>query len=141
MHVAVESAGLTDRGRVRALNEDQFLIAELDKLMVVHQTSLANGDSARLVGRTRGHLFVVADGMGGMGGGKRASEVAVEALTVAFEHLKIGEAPMSPHYGLGPLQVRVSGQNGVTIALRYIEDRGLQVADERIYLIHLAPQP
>jgi hypothetical protein len=32
--------GLTDRGRVRADNEDQFLIADLNKSMRIYHTSL-----------------------------------------------------------------------------------------------------
>ena len=40
--------GITDPGRVRTSNEDQFLIAELAKSMLVHQTSLAIDDSTRL---------------------------------------------------------------------------------------------
>ena len=81
MPQSVDVAGRTDVGRVRPSNEDQFLIAELDKSLLVQQTSLATEDSTRLFGGPRGHLFVVADGMGGVSGGKRASGLAVQALT------------------------------------------------------------
>jgi PPM family protein phosphatase len=36
----VDVFGLTDRGRVRSENQDQFLIASLHKLLRVHQSSL-----------------------------------------------------------------------------------------------------
>jgi hypothetical protein len=38
--LAVRSFGLTDRGKVRERNEDQFLIATLVKALQVEQTSL-----------------------------------------------------------------------------------------------------
>jgi serine/threonine protein phosphatase PrpC len=76
----VDAAGRTDVGRVRSANEDQFLVAELDKSLLVQQTSLATDDMTRLFGGPKGHLFVVADGMGGVSGGQRASGLAVRAL-------------------------------------------------------------
>ena len=70
--------GISDRGRVRENNEDQFLIAELTKSMRVRQTSM---DEPRLqVGDERAHLFLVADGMGGARAGERASALAVMAI-------------------------------------------------------------
>ena len=74
---AVTSFGLTDTGRVRPNNEDCFLIAELRKALRVRQSSLPQ-TGTRLADE-RGHLFVVADGMGGHAGGERASALAVEA--------------------------------------------------------------
>ena len=38
--LAVHAFGVTDKGKVRSANEDQFLIAELTKAMRVWQTSL-----------------------------------------------------------------------------------------------------
>jgi protein phosphatase len=70
--------GISDRGRVRQNNEDQFLIAELTKSMRVRQTTL---HEPRLqVGDQRAHLFLVADGMGGEHAGERASALAVTAI-------------------------------------------------------------
>jgi len=72
--------GATDAGRVRTTNQDQFLIAELSKTLVVHQTSHEIADSTRLTGRRPGYLFVVADGLGGAPEGARASRLAVDQV-------------------------------------------------------------
>jgi len=72
--------GLTEVGRVRKVNEDQYLIAALNKSMQVQQTSLGLDDRTRLFGSTQGRLLLVADGMGGHAAGRRASSLAVDAL-------------------------------------------------------------
>jgi len=76
--LTVKTFGITDQGRVRPSNEDQFLIAELTKAMRIWQTSLPE-PKARF-GEERGHLFLVADGMGGHQGGEQASALAVVAI-------------------------------------------------------------
>ena len=76
--LAVSAFGVTDKGRVRSSNEDQFLIAELTKAMRVWQTSLP--EPKVQVGEERAHLFLVADGMGGHQAGERASALAVAAI-------------------------------------------------------------
>jgi serine/threonine protein phosphatase PrpC len=76
--LSVKSFGVTDCGKVRKSNEDQFLIAELSKAMRVRQTSLA--EPKLQVGDERAHLFLVADGMGGHQAGERASAMAVAAI-------------------------------------------------------------
>src|SRR5262249_48443254 len=80
MRGKMEVFGLTDPGKVRAANEDQFLIADLSKSMLIHQTSLAHEDHTRLFGSSQGKLLLVADGMGGQAEGKRASSIAVQTL-------------------------------------------------------------
>src|SRR5436190_381940 len=72
--------GLTDRGHERETNEDQFLVADLSKSMLVHQTSLSHEDHTRLFGGSQGKLLLVADGMGGLTGGRQASALAVEGI-------------------------------------------------------------
>ena len=76
--LTVSSYGATDRGRVRPTNEDQFLIADLTKAMHVRQTSLA--PSPARFGEQHGHLFLVADGMGGHQAGEHASALAVTLI-------------------------------------------------------------
>lgn len=80
MSVRIECFGLTDRGRVRPRNEDQFLIADLDKAMRITQTSLSDEERRHLSGVYHGMLLMVADGMGGMAGGQVASGLAVETV-------------------------------------------------------------
>jgi protein phosphatase len=74
----VEAYGRTDRGQLRKNNEDQFLIAELAKILRVDQTSLEEPEEQ--VGAHRGHLFLVADGMGGYAGGEIASRIATRTV-------------------------------------------------------------
>jgi PPM family protein phosphatase len=76
--LAVKAFGVTDKGRVRPSNEDQFLSAELTKAMRIWQTSLPEPKAQ--FGEERGHLFLVADGMGGHLAGEQASALAVVAI-------------------------------------------------------------
>jgi protein phosphatase len=61
----VTSAGMTDVGRVRSSNEDRFLVAPL---------------AGAGAGPAAGHLFAVADGVGGSRGGGVASALAIETI-------------------------------------------------------------
>jgi protein phosphatase len=76
--LSVQSFGLTDAGKVRATNEDQFLIAVLLKALQVEQTSLPQPKVQH--SSDRSYLFVVADGMGGHLGGEQASALAIDSV-------------------------------------------------------------
>lgn len=76
----VLASGATDRGRVRAHNEDQFVVAEMTRAMHIKATSLPQSPMKFGDMRVRGQLFVVADGMGGHRGGEQASAIAVVAI-------------------------------------------------------------
>jgi len=76
--LTVRACGLTDPGRVRPHNEDQFLIASFSHALHVRQTSIRQ-PAVQLSG-PEGHLFVVADGVGGAVGGARASDLAVRSV-------------------------------------------------------------
>ncbi len=76
----MDCSGLTDIGRKRPTNEDQFLISDVCKSMRVHQTSLALDHQTRLFGDTQGTLLLVADGMGGHEAGERASQLAIDGV-------------------------------------------------------------
>jgi len=80
MPVVFDYHGLTDIGRKRDSNQDQFLIADLRKSMTVLKTSVALDHQARLFGESQGMLLAVADGMGGHAAGERASSIAVDTI-------------------------------------------------------------
>lgn len=92
----VRSFALTDPGRVRPANEDHYVIVELARTMSVHQTSVPQAKVQ--YSSHRGHLFIVADGMGGHQAGEVASAlgvVTVEGFLLntlkRFFHLQVPE--------------------------------------------------
>ena len=60
--------------------EDQFLIADLKKSVIIHQTSLSYDDETHLLGGSQAKLLLVADGLGGAPAGDRASRLAVQGI-------------------------------------------------------------
>jgi protein phosphatase len=77
-NLSVRSFGLTHPGRVRPANEDAFLIADLAKAMRVLHSSLHEADTH--YSSECGHLFLVADGMGGHQAGEQASSLTVRTI-------------------------------------------------------------
>ena len=71
--------GITDVGRVRKGNEDNYLIADLQ-----HQRRGVQGVGERWRLGGHGMLFAVCDGMGGAAAGEVASQMAVD---VVYENL------------------------------------------------------
>ncbi len=72
--------GVSNIGKVRQSNQDQFLIAQLNKSMLVASTSLPLDTQSRLFGRIQGQVLLVADGMGGHAAGEKASSLAIDHL-------------------------------------------------------------
>jgi serine/threonine protein phosphatase PrpC len=74
----IQSYGLSDRGLVRATNEDCFVIAELARALNVHHTNIPQSSASYSC--HRGHVFLVADGVGGHSAGEVASELSVKSI-------------------------------------------------------------
>lgn len=72
--------GISHPGMVRSQNQDCFLIGSIHKAMQVHQTSLPEDTLGELISPSRGHVFLVADGVGGTPGGQDASRTALTAI-------------------------------------------------------------
>jgi len=130
----VEFAQVSDKGRVRSGNEDY-----LGHVAPATQEEV----------RSRGWLFVVADGVGGHDLGEVASRTAVESVLGGFREASAGE----PHTGLLERLVKTAntrvidaGQAAspggarmattlVACALRYDRATIAHVGDSRCYLI------
>jgi serine/threonine protein phosphatase PrpC len=78
----IDVYGVTHVGMRRKENQDQFLVCSLHEQMEVHLTSLTGLPSAPRSGDRLAVVAMVADGVGGVGGGPQASRLAVEATTL-----------------------------------------------------------
>jgi protein phosphatase len=77
---AEEACGMSDVGRRRRVNQDQFLVAQLNKSMLVTSTSMPLEKDSRIFGGVQGQVLLVADGMGGHAAGEKASSLAIDHL-------------------------------------------------------------
>jgi PPM family protein phosphatase len=77
----VDMYGLTHPGKVRATNQDHFLICSVRKQVQVHRTSLPDVERLPLAGERMAFIAVVADGVGGGSKGETASRVTLERVT------------------------------------------------------------
>jgi protein phosphatase len=77
--VVVDLAAVSDRGLVRESNQDHYLVLRFRRSM---ERLLTNLQADQLPARADevGYGFVVADGMGGPGGGEVASQMAITTL-------------------------------------------------------------
>jgi protein phosphatase len=140
---------------VRKNNEDVFVVAELVRTLFVRQTNIAEPTTE--CGSHRGHVFLVADGVGGNRAGEvasRLSAIAVEEFLLntlrRFTNLAAGEE----HGALRDLQFALrqadaclfdeaarhpewSGM-GTTLTLAFVVDGRLFIAhagDSRCYIL------
>jgi serine/threonine protein phosphatase PrpC len=72
--------GITDPGKVRAENQDHFLVCTVHPQVVVHATSLPDVETLPLRGTRLATLLLVADGVGGAVAGNDAARVATESI-------------------------------------------------------------
>jgi protein phosphatase len=92
--------GITHPGRVRAENQDHFMLATVHPQIVVHGSSLNTNTNLPLRGGRLGTILLVADGVGGSGDGAAAAQLATEAVTKyvvsslrCYHEIGRGEAP------------------------------------------------
>ncbi len=76
----IDVFGLTHQGNVRTENQDHFLVGSIHKSMSIRQTSLPEESLGDLRSPSRGYVFLVADGVGGVPGGREASRTALGAI-------------------------------------------------------------
>ncbi|HWM87197.1 MAG TPA: protein phosphatase 2C domain-containing protein [Kofleriaceae bacterium] len=155
--ISLDTSGATDRGLVRERNEDHYLVADLERHMVLCDTSVEGADASRERTRREAILFAVADGMGGHAGGAMASQVVLDALAgYLMQHLPwSGEgseeqdpaAPAELRRALAFCQSRLdqvadrkgllAGHPGTTLTAAFVTWPGLlilHVGDSRLYL-------
>jgi serine/threonine protein phosphatase PrpC len=86
-------SGMTDCGRFRSNNEDNFLIAMLDQSGVSYLGRIGMTP----VGSSE-FIFAVSDGMGGQNSGEFASKIATQKITVQLpRHFKILPRAAQPY--------------------------------------------
>jgi PPM family protein phosphatase len=83
--VAVDFAARSVKGRVRPMNEDHYLVMRLER---AQETLLTSLPESHVTPRFEEHAYamIVADGIGGVGGGEHASRVAVASLVQLALH-------------------------------------------------------
>jgi len=156
--VEVDAHGATDTGLVRANNEDQFLIAELERQMLVRDSSIESTAPTRYRRSRQAILLAVADGMGGHAGGSMASQVVIDALAGYLLHVlpwtgDLSQADLAAsdeeaRRALVAVQSRLTevadrkgllgGQPGTTLTAAHIawpQLLVLHVGDSRLYLL------
>jgi protein phosphatase len=132
--------GLTDMGRKRPTNQDHFLIADLNKSLRVHSTSLNIDDETRIYGGSQGKLLVVTDGMGGEAAGERASTIAMDQLATyvlnslswCFRLEEHSEQDFQEHLEEALQSCQKSIQNAVS---QYPEMKGMGTTMTMVYIV------
>ena len=77
--VHIDVSGLSHRGKVRAANEDHFIVTRIGRYLETAETSLPAGEVPARA-EEFGYAMIVADGMGGHAGGELASRMAISGL-------------------------------------------------------------
>ena len=91
----IDVFGLTHPGNVRATNADHFLVASFHRALKVHASSLDGGVLPPLSADSRGYIFLVADGVGGLAHAGDGSAQATDAVARYF--LDTSEISLQTH--------------------------------------------
>ena len=78
--ISIDAYGITDKGKVRPINEDHFVVADIRRSVDMLHGSLAADVLINSIGSTTAYLFAVADGVGGGPDGDLASERTAAAV-------------------------------------------------------------
>ncbi len=76
----IDVFGMSHQGLERTENQDHFLVASLHKAIQVYHSSLPEEAIGELLSPSRGFVFLVADGVGGLPGGRDASRTALSSI-------------------------------------------------------------
>ncbi len=79
----IDAWGVTHRGSVRQENQDHFFVGALARGVTIDRSSLEQDNRSLLYAERLATLAVVADGVGGSGGGEQAARRAVDELVSA----------------------------------------------------------
>lgn len=129
----IDTFGLTDRGRVRSVNNDHFLIASFHRNLRVHHTSIPGGIGHQET-ESRGFLFLVADGVGGLTSAGDGSALALSTLAHHLLHatelcselvlahqekasIELRDAVMQAHHALEDMARQAGGKPATTLTM------------------------
>ena len=80
-HPKAHLFGATHVGKTRSSNQDNYLIADMRRLLNICDSSVETLDGQSMVSNHPGQLLMVADGMGGHAHGEYASRLAIRYMT------------------------------------------------------------
>lgn len=129
----IDTFGLTHRGKVRPTNNDHFLIASFHRKLRVHHTSVPGGIEDQET-QSRGFLFLVADGVGGLESAGDGSALALETLAQHLLHAteicselvltqaeksteELREAVLQAHHALVDMAKEAGGKPATTLTM------------------------
>lgn len=120
--VVGEAFGMTDRGKVRETNQDQFLVADVERTVRIRETSLPEMPPA--LTDAEGTVLVVADGMGGHEGGELASGLTIDTV---LQHVAFTLTAVRPHDAASERDLALELADGVERCQRRLREVALRL--------------